>query len=371
MKKLFSAKNFPFELKELEVNKLRCIPTDAWLKQRSKQFGYNESFEMHGMLYPIVVSSHEHPWVKQRLAIEKENPHHYKNGELIPGLYVHLGNKRVLYAMQKGYTHIHGYVISTETQKNLARWQTHIEHTEIPKGENDSLSFEPQVPGIKIEGKMPSGPVILAACDSTYFKEHARALIYSANKIKKDIHIHVVNPHESLFQAIDFKEKQNINITFSYNIIKRPTRVYYSCIRFMVAKEILKHAKKVLIVDVDSIFKNDFDWPKTNYGYFPREHSKPELQVAAGCVYFQEEAINTLPQLENKITSLPQEWFVDQIALSWYFKNVVKDWVTYFDNGFMDWEFNEGSVLWTGKGARKKENAKYIKAKEDYENNNI
>ena len=111
-----------------------CIPTDAWLKQRSKQFGYDESFEVHGMLYPIVVSTHEHPWVEQRLKVEKQNPHHFdSSNKIIPGLYVHLGNKRVLYAMQKGYTHIHGYIISTETQKNLARWQTHIEHTEIPK----------------------------------------------------------------------------------------------------------------------------------------------------------------------------------------------------------------------------------------------
>ena len=143
----------------------------------------------------------------------------------------------------------------------------------------------------------------------------------------------------------------------------------------LIAKEILKHAKKVLIVDVDSIFKNDFDWPKTNYGYFPREHDWPfdwpELRVAAGCVYFQEEAINTLPKLEEKILSLPQQWYVDQIALSWYFNNIVKEWVTYFDNKFMDYDFKDDTILWTGKGLRKKENAKYIKAKEDYENNNI
>ena len=219
---------------------------------------------------------------------------------------------------------------------------------------------------MKIEGKMPSGPVVLAACDSTYFKKHAKALVYSANKIKKDIHIHVVNPHEMLFGAIDFKQKQNINITFSYNIIKNPTQVYYTYARFLIAKEILKHAKKVLIVDVDSIFKNDFEWPKTNYGYFPREHYWPELRVAAGCVYFQEEAINTLPKLEEKILSLPQQWYVDQIALSWYFNNIVKEWVTYFDNKFMDYDFKDDTILWTGKGLRKKSNTKYLKEKEKY-----
>ena len=115
-----------------------------------------------------------------------------------------------------------------------------------------------------IEGKMPSGPVILAACDSQDFKEHAKALVYSANRIKKDIHIHVVNPHEALFGAIDFKEKQNINITFSYNKEKNTNRVYYSYLRFLIIKEILVHAKKVLIVDIDSIF-NVINMSISNY----------------------------------------------------------------------------------------------------------
>ena len=83
---------------------------------------------------------------------------------------------------------------------------------------------------------------------------------------------------------------------------------------YIIAKEILKHAKKVLIVDVDSIFKNDFDWPKTNYGYFPREHDWPfdwpELRVAAGCVYFQEEAINTLINDRNKESNKAFAWFI-------------------------------------------------------------
>ena len=366
MKKLFAAQHFPFALKELPINKLRCIPTESWLQQRSKEFGYKESFEMHGMLYPIVVSTHDHPWVQARISPDL-HPHHYNNGKIIPGLYVHLGNKRVLYALQEGYTHLHGYIISTKTQKNLARWQTHIEHTDIPKKAKDKLLFEHQLSNIKIKGEMPTGPVIMAACDSVYFKEHATALIHSANKIGKDIHIHVVNPPLILRAPRNL----DINVTFSYNKAEQPSKVYYACIRFMIAREILKHSKKLLIVDVDSMFQNDFDWPKTNYGYFPREHHKPELQVAAGCVYFQEAAIKTLPQLENKIISLPQEWFVDQIALGWYFKTVIRDWTTYFDNKFMDWRFKDNTVLWTGKGSRKSNNVTYLKAKKEYENSNI
>tara|TARA_R110002153_G_scaffold69173_1_gene183199 strand:- start:16178 stop:16867 length:690 start_codon:yes stop_codon:yes gene_type:complete len=220
---------------------------------------------------------------------------------------------------------------------------------------------------IKIEGEMPIGPVVMAACDSIYFKDHATALINSANKIGKDIHIHVVNPTQTLRAP----QNLNINVTFSYHKAKQISRAYYACIRFIIAKEILKHSKKLLIVDVDSIFKNDFDWPKTNYGYFPREHKYRELQVAAGCVYFQEAAIETLPQLENKIASLPLEWYVDQKALEWYFRNVIKDSITYFDDKFMDWEFKDNTVLWTGKGKRKTRNVTYLNAKKECEKINI
>ena len=39
---------------------------------------------------------------------------------------------------------------------------------------------------------------------------------------------------------------------------------------------------------------------------------------------------------------------------------------TKFDGNFMDWEFIEGTTIWTGKGPRKFENQKYLKAKKDF-----
>ena len=175
------------------------------------------------------------------------------------------------------------------------------------------------------------------------------------------------------------QKKQNINYNRSWNLAENKKQKIGKNFRDnflgqrddIIAKEILKHSKKLLIVDVDSIFKNDFDWPKTNYGYFPREHKYRELQVAAGCVYFQEAAIETLPQLENKIASLPLEWYVDQKALEWYFRNVIKDSITYFDDKFMDWEFKDNTVLWTGKGKRKTRNVPYLNAKKECEKINI
>ena len=65
---------------------------------------------------------------------EFKNPHHInENGEVIKGLYVHVGNKRVLYAKQHGYTHIEGYLISSTSEREDVKLFTHIPHTEIPK----------------------------------------------------------------------------------------------------------------------------------------------------------------------------------------------------------------------------------------------
>ena len=40
--------------------------------------------------------------------------------------------------------------------------------------------------------------------------------------------------------------------------------------------------------------------------------------------------------------------------------------ITKFDGNFMDWEFVEDTVIWTGKGPRKYENQRYLKAKNDF-----
>ena len=57
----------------------------------------------------------------------------------------------------------------------------------------------------------------------------------------------------------------DVDITFTYNDIGATpidVRAYYSCLRFMVLPDILRTAK-VLTVDTDCIFMNDFEYPET------------------------------------------------------------------------------------------------------------
>jgi hypothetical protein len=54
-------------------------------------------------------------------------------------------------------------------------------------------------------------------------------------------------------------------------------------------------------------------------------------------------------------------WFTDQNAL-WkvYQENKNKLSTFVYDSGIMDWEFKEGSMLWTGKGPRKYDDPTYV-----------
>ena len=121
------------DLRELDLDELILMPTDDWLKRRMDEFNYWESFEKHGMIYPITVSPHTEEWVQERLKRGKTPQHLYANGDVRPGLYVQTGNKRVYWARQEGYTHIEGYYVTNREDKAKIRSQLHIPHTEIPR----------------------------------------------------------------------------------------------------------------------------------------------------------------------------------------------------------------------------------------------
>jgi len=227
---------------------------------------------------------------------------------------------------------------------------------------------------------MPTSPVVFAACDSKYFLEHAAPLIYSASEVgKKDVHVHIVNPTDeaiSLAGVLNATTKQRV--TYTYNDMEfgeewtpEMIRAYYASLRFLVAPHILQTAGGMLIVDVDCIFMNEFDYPTKPIGFFPRESlpgtagwEAEGTKVAAGAVYYHKNAFEVATAVADELSKLPLQWFNDQIALSRTFARVDnKDAFHHFDSMFMDWEFVEGSVIWTGKGPRKYDNPEYVAKK--------
>tara|TARA_S200002703_G_scaffold158143_2_gene167745 strand:+ start:114 stop:845 length:732 start_codon:yes stop_codon:yes gene_type:complete len=226
-------------------------------------------------------------------------------------------------------------------------------------------------------GEIPRSPIVFAACDFNYFKEHAPSLVYSCNDVGKDVHIHITEPDQDTFNIANILNTDtDVRCTFSYNSkenMGRGQRTYYACLRFLVLPLLLQHAKKVMTVDVDCLLMKDFDWPEKPAGFFPREPipgttgwEQAGTRVAAGAVYMDERAIPLANAVVERIKEGPFEWFLDQIALSEAFARVNEFQLERFDEQFMDWKFKEGTTIWTGKGDRKFNDPVYVQKKKEF-----
>jgi hypothetical protein len=232
-----------------------------------------------------------------------------------------------------------------------------------------------------IEGTQPIGDVILTSCDSNYFKNFAVPLVYSANENDTNLHVHVINPDEEDFVIFEkMKSRVNIDLTLSYEKTRSPVgREYYSCNRFMIAPLFLEKAEKLLIIDTDCLIMKKLVFPKTDYGLFLRdplpntnEWETEGSRVAAGIVYFNKTAIEFATLVRNILLNNQLIWFIDQRAL-WEAHKQFNQSLTYqtFDNNDMDWEFVEGTTIWTGKGNRKYTDQKYLTVQQKFRDMNV
>lgn len=228
---------------------------------------------------------------------------------------------------------------------------------------------------MKRYGEVPQGKVFFAACDAKYFKKFAPAFVSSiGSNSSTNIHIHVVNPDDEVFALacyLNSRVSQHVTYTFEdtdlseYNDEQK--RALYASLRFLVAPFLLSHADQLLILDIDCMVMENFEFPDKPVGYFPREPLPGTVgweaegtKCAAGCVFFDRSALNVCDAISKTLDGLDLKWFNDQIALNHVMSQVPQDFVHKFDGEFMDWEFKEGTAIWTGKGPRKYDNEKYV-----------
>jgi len=240
-------------------------------------------------------------------------------------------------------------------------------------------------------GEVPTSPVVMAACDSHYFMRFASAFVNSiSSNTNFDIHLHVVNPTDEVLALACYLNSRVPNrVTYTFNDLDLTTlskdfkvseasnrpevRAYYASLRFLVAPYILQHAGQLLILDIDCMVLNDFAFPSHPVGYFPRTPlpgtvgwEQAGTHCAAGCVYFHRDALNVCNAVADTLGGLELRWFNDQIALNHVISQVPEQFVHKFDGNFMDWEFKEGTTIWTGKGPRKYENVTYVTEQNKY-----
>jgi hypothetical protein len=230
-------------------------------------------------------------------------------------------------------------------------------------------------------GEVPCGQVFFASCDANYFKKFAPAFISSIGEHTSfNIHIHVINPDDEVFALacyLNSRVSQHVTYTFQDTDLSEydseQKRALYASLRFLVLPFILSHADQVMILDIDCMVMKNFDFPPYPVGYFPREPLPGTVgweaegtKCAAGCVFLDKSAMNIANAISETLGGLELKWFNDQIALNHVMSQVPKEFLKKFDGDFMDWEFKEGTAIWTGKGPRKYDNETYVAKQHEY-----
>jgi len=230
-------------------------------------------------------------------------------------------------------------------------------------------------------GEVPQGQVFFAACDAKYFKKFAPAFVSSIGEHSStNIHIHVINPDDEVFALacyLNSRVSQHVTYTFEDADLSQYTteqqRALYASLRFLVAPFLLSRADALMILDIDCMVMKNFEFPAMPVGYFPREPLEGTVgweaegtKCAAGCVFLHRSAMNVCNAISETLAGLDLRWFNDQIALNHAMTQVPKEFVHKFDGEFMDWEFKEGTAIWTGKGPRKYDNETYVAKQHEY-----
>lgn len=111
-------------VQNVPVNKIMLTTPWEWMRKRYDHF--EESMDKVGMLYPILFTDLDRYWL-----VEERWPK-FENGRPKPGIAVHTGNKRVVYAKSKGYDFIEGiFVVSRAEQAKIVK-QTYINPQGLP-----------------------------------------------------------------------------------------------------------------------------------------------------------------------------------------------------------------------------------------------
>lgn len=229
-------------------------------------------------------------------------------------------------------------------------------------------------------------PTVLCASDLLYFKEHGLAFCRSAAKAKhpvaslvsgrigEDIQVEAKSLVE--FMQTDFKTKISPEegqyimkpmVLPEPNISPEDVRAYYASMRFIFLPDLLASTEQagLLVLDIDSIIRKTVVLPNNiDVGLFLREdnevgsndYEKTGMKVAAGALYVANTPLGQefATKVRDYLLSHPFRWFCDQHAIySTYLEMKDRLRIMKFDQNLIDWEFNEDSFIWSGKGSRK------------------
>jgi len=242
-------------------------------------------------------------------------------------------------------------------------------------------------------------PILFAACDIEYFLQHGLAFTKSASQHTMKSHI-VISPNftqdynsqvlrlnsflnKEFYPSFTDEEKKYIIepkfMDYVYDVKYDTPKTYFSALRFLeCGKIITQNLVPLLILDIDSVVNSEIliDDDIT-LGLYLREknitgsnaYEIEGMKVAAGAVYLTPDAEEFINEVRAYLFTNKLIWFCDQHALYNAYK-VTKGkykFIDFADKNVIDWDFNENSLIWTGKGQRKYNNKTYLERKKKYD----
>lgn len=241
----------------------------------------------------------------------------------------------------------------------------------------------PTVQGQLPEGG-PSGIVAFVSVDDGYFRDHAVPMVFSIqrNSPGTALHIHVVNPGEDVEPTISHLRSLAPDVALSatfecVDFADKPIdfrRTYYASIRFLRAYQFMCVSPSAcFILDADCIVRGSLlDLRHLGRDHDVLLHQRMQesiyLSLASGGVFIGDTQAARLylkdaaEKIRRSLETGTASWFLDQMALSLALREpgAASLRVGQLPRSYIDWNFGDASVVWTGKGARKSLNAKYV-----------
>jgi len=225
------------------------------------------------------------------------------------------------------------------------------------------------------------GVQLLVACDPDYFKNYAITLAYSLeqNSPNHSLHLHIFGQDDSVIKQIQ-KLKQNLqktHITWSYEGVsfsdKNSKAVYCSCVRFIRLTQLITHFNiPILSLDADSLIVHPLDSLTKDSETFDIvirkrfEMEQIQFKFLTSTVFFKPSQatfsfLNYFSQLiANAIVTGKAYWYLDQVSFYEAYQNVSGVSIGDISAKYADWEFDDNSCIWAGKGNRKHGDEKYL-----------
>lgn len=223
---------------------------------------------------------------------------------------------------------------------------------------------------------MEKNKIALVCVADKKYLGYTKILLRSLKKSKNDFNIHIclinISRKVSIKKSLE-RINADVNIKFLDKKFRRNwlKKAFCANHRAEYINEILQYNYEgIIYADVDSIFRSPISKDKiisatSDIKIHFRDQNKTNddrFNIAAGIIFIRNSpnAKRFIEAWSENLKPRKLEWFADQILFyKTYEQHKSKINIEHLSNDFIDWEFKKNSVIWAGKGTRKKYNFIY------------